>query len=388
MSAMQRTYLDFNATAPLRPAARDAMLAALEVGGNPSSVHAEGRRARAIVDRAREQVAALVGARADEVVFTSGATEAAATVLRRNWRTIFYAPVEHPCVTGPVLASEGRIVNLPVTPDGAYDMAALEAAIERETASGTPAAQMLLAVQLANNETGVVQDVAALTVRAREAGVLVLCDAVQAAGRIRVDLRELGADYLMLSAHKIGGPKGIGAVIVREGAPFAPLLIGGGQETRRRAGTENVEAIAGFGAAAELAAGEVGTHASHAAALRDGLEAALIDVTPSATVIGAQASRLPNTVLVAVPGVRSETLVIALDLAGIAVSSGSACASGKVSRSAVLTAMGLEKEIIDGAVRFSLGWSTTRDDIERCASAWSRLGALKALNRSEGSHAA
>lgn len=373
MTRVVRTYLDYNATAPLRPQAREAMLAALDAAGNPSSVHAEGRRARAIVEAARETVAALVGARPSEVIFTSGATEAASTVLHRRWQTIVLAPVEHPCVTGPALASEGRVRELPIARDGRLDPETLRGAIAGEIERGTPAAQMVVALQLANNETGIVQDVAALSAIAKEAGAFVVCDAVQAAGRIAIDRDALGCDFLMLSSHKLGGPKGIGALIVREGAPLSPLLIGGGQEKRRRAGTENVEAIAGFGAAAQAAATETGQRAHLVAGLRDALESGLRRMSPGLVVVGVDVERLPNTSLVVSPGRRSETTVISLDMAGVAVSSGSACASGKVSRSPVLAAMGFGDDIAQGAVRFSLGWATTQEDIERCLQAWSSI---------------
>lgn len=361
-----RTYLDYNATAPLRPEARAAMLAAMDAVGNPSSVHAEGRRARAIVERAREQVAALAGARPSEVVFTSGATEAANTVLRRSWRTIHYSRVEHPAVVAPVLSSPGRLVELAIDGDGVIDGEALAAALAR---TGDGAGPVLVAAQFANNETGVLQPVAQIAALARDAGAAVLCDAVQAAGRVALGFDALALDYMLLSAHKIGGPKGVGALIVREASTLAPLIIGGGQESRKRAGTENVEAIAGFGAAAEAALSELGDGA-RVAALRDAIEAAVKEIRADAVILAGGAPRLANTSLIATPGVAAETLVIKLDLAGIAVSAGSACASGKVGQSPVLAAMRVAPEIARAAIRVSLGRGTTTADAERFIDAW------------------
>jgi len=362
----RRTYLDWNATAPLRPEARAACVAALDVLGNPSSPHAEGRRARAIVEDAREQVAALVGAKPAEVVLTSGGTEANNAVLAAGWPTILVAGIEHDSVLAPARASKVRIVELPVAKDGVVRATDLADRVVAQTG------RALVSLQMANSETGVLQPVAEVAAIAKAHGVFVHTDAVQAAGRVAIDLRALGVDFLSLSAHKLGGPKGIGAVVIREGASLPAFIAGGGQERRRRAGTENVAAIAGFGAAAEAARRDLATMA-RVRALRDRLEAEMCAVTPGAVVIGADAERLPNTASIALPRASAETLVIALDLAGVAVSAGAACSSGKVGASHVLEAMGVEPAVARAAIRVSLGWSTTQADVAACIEAWSKV---------------
>lgn len=360
-----RTYLDHNASAPLLPEARAAVVAALDVVGNASSVHAEGRRARALIDEAREAVAALVSARPAEVVFTSGATEANAWALSAPATGIALADIEHDSVRAPArqIADARGVppVMLQVSSDGAVDYKT--AALGRGT---------LVALQLANNETGVLQDVEAAGRWATETGVRLHCDAVQAPGRVAIDFRTLGATTMSLSAHKIGGPKGVGALVISGNAPLAPLLSGGGQEQRRRAGTENVAAIAGFGAAAKAALRDL-ADAKRIAALRDRLEADVMRATPAAVVIGKGAKRLPNTSSIAMPGTSAETLVIKLDLAGVAVSAGAACSSGKVGQSHVLAAMGLPSEIAGNAIRVSLGPATTESDIAAFLAAWTRI---------------
>jgi cysteine desulfurase len=370
-----RTYLDWNAGAPLRPEARAAMLAALDLVGNPSSPHAEGRRVRAVVEDAREEVAVLVGAKPAEVVFTSGATEANNAVVAGGWTTILVASIEHDSVLAPArsLARSGkaRVLQLPVDGSGVLELANL-AELAQENAGG----RTLLSLQLANNETGVVQPVAAAAEAARSHGLAVHTDAVQAAGRIRGDLNDLGVDYLSVSAHKLGGPKGIGALIVRDGAQLPALIVGGGQERRRRAGTENVPAIAGFGAAARAAARDLAT-TDRVRALRDRVESEVKAVTPAAVVIGADAQRLPNTTSIALPGASAETLVIALDLAGVAASAGAACSSGKVGASHVLEAMGLAPDLARAAIRVSLGWGSTERDVAAFAAAWAHVAARR-----------
>ena len=361
-----RTYLDWNATAPLRPEARTAMVAALDLVGNPSSPHAEGRRARAAMEDARETVGALVGARPSEIVFTSGGTEANNTVFAGSWTTIFVAGIEHDSVLAPARASGARIVELPVSHTGVAIMDGTAALISGARAAG-PA---LLSLQLANNETGVLQPVVTIAALAREHGVSVHTDAVQAAGRTAIDLRTLGVDFLTLSAHKIGGPKGIGALVVRDGASVPAFVRGGGQERRRRAGTEAVAAIVGFGAAAQAAQRDLAA-VTRVRALRDRLEAEVLALAPDAVIVGSAADRLPNTSSVALPGTAAETLVIALDLAGIAVSAGAACSSGKVGASHALEAMGIAPGIARAAIRVSLGWSSTEADVAAFIQAWS-----------------
>ena len=360
-----RTYLDHNATAPLSDAAREAMIAALDVTGNPSSVHAEGRRARAIVDEAREAVAALVNAVPGEIVFTSGATEANAWALSAPWKRIALAGIEHDSVRAAAqqiaAARGGDVIDLAVSADGTADY---------ETAGLT--SDTLLVLQFANNETGVLQDVAKAGLRVLETGARLHTDAVQAPGRVAIDFKTLGASTMSLSAHKIGGPKGVGALVIGQGVKLDPLFVGGGQEQRRRAGTENVAAIAGFGAAAEAALRDL-ADAARIAKLRDGLEAEVLSTTPDAIIVGAGAPRLPNASSIALRGASAETLVIKFDLAGVAISAGSACSSGKVGQSHVLIAMGLPAEIAGSAIRVSLGPQTTDNDIAAFLAAWKRI---------------
>jgi cysteine desulfurase len=358
-----KAYLDHNATAPLRPGARDAVIAALDLVGNPSSVHGFGRAARKLVEDARGRVAALVGAVPAQVVFTAGATEANNQALAgAGRRRLLVSAIEHDSVLQTAEAAE----RIPVRPDGVVDLGALERLLGE---GGGPA---LVCLMLVNNETGVIQPVAEAARIARAAGALLHCDAVQAAGRIPIDMRGLGADLLSLSAHKIGGPKGIGALVLRDGLAVAPLLRGGGQEHRRRAGTENVPGIAGFGAAAEDALAGL-PEAGRLAELRDGIEARLRAAAPVAVLHGAGAPRVSNTSCISMPGVPSETQLMALDLAGVAASSGSACSSGKVRPSHVLAAMGVPEPVAASALRVSLGRETTRAEADLFVEAWTAL---------------
>ncbi len=352
-------YLDHNATSPLRPVAFDAMAEALRAGGNPSSVHGAGRKARAFVDKARRQVAALVGARPGDTIFTSGATEANnLAVVGSGRRRILVTAVEHDSVRRAAPQAE----VLPVDGEGVLDLAALEAAL---AASAEPA---LVAVMLANNETGVLQPIGDVVRIARAAGALVHCDAVQGVGKVPVDFQALGVDYLSLSAHKFGGPAGVGALIVRSGARLSADRLGGGQEANRRAGTENVGGIAGFGAAAAEAMTPLDV-----TGLRDELEVVIAKIAPLVRFYGARAMRLGTTSCFAMPGVSAETQVMALDLAGVCISAGAACSSGKVQRSPVLAAMGVPAEEAASAIRVSLGWNSQRADIERLIEAWQNL---------------
>jgi cysteine desulfurase len=378
-SAIGRVYLDWNASAPLRPEAKAAMIAAMDLAGNASSVHAEGRRARAIVERAREQVAVLVGADPANVVFTSSASEAANHALTPDWIRdaapagfggAYVCALEHPCVMAGGRFDPDRVIRVPVTADGLIDLDALRALLDaHDPKLGPP----LVALMLANNETGIIQPVAAASAITKSHGGLLVCDAVQAAGRVPITVDEIGADAVLLSGHKIGGPKGAGAlVLASEAARPAPLIRGGGQERRLRAGTENVAAIAGFGVAAETARQEI-VASERIATARDQLEAVALANCPAATVVGRQMPRLPNTSLLAVPGASAETMVMRFDLAGIAVSAGAACSSGKVGRSHVLEAMGLTRSLADGAIRVSLGQATTPEHIQRFLEAWSEI---------------
>ena len=359
----ERIYLDHNATAPLLAVARAAMVAALDLPGNASSVHAEGRAARAAIEQARGQVAALMGVRPRDITFTSGGTEAANLVLSpalsdggKPLTRLFVAAGEHACVLQGHRFPAEAVTIVPLKADGQIDLAALKSLLAK--AEGE---RVLLALQVANNETGVIQPVAEAAALIHEAGGLVVCDAVQAAGRI--PLKGLGADALFISAHKIGGPKGMGALAfanIRLHLTGAALVKGGGQEKGLRAGTENIAGIVGFGAAAE-AASKAGM--SGLTALRDRLEADVAKRLPDAVFFGQGASRLAQTSAFAVPGVAAETLLIALDLAGFAVSSGSACSSGKVQPSHVLLSMGVEPDLAKGALRVSLGLDNVERDI-------------------------
>jgi len=353
-------YLDHNATTPLRPQAHEAVSRALVQYGNPSSVHAVGRAARHMLEQARRQVAALASARPEDVVFTSGGTEANNLALRGSRRPrVLVSAVEHPSV----LEAAGDPQIVPVGPDGIPDLDAMARLLASDD---RPA---VVSVMLANNETGVVLPVAEAAEIAHRRGALVHCDAVQAAGRLALDMRALGVDMLTLSAHKLGGPKGVGALVISERVHLQPIIRGGGQERGRRSGTENLPGIAGFGAAAEAAAMEVDA-ASAMASLRDRLEARVGRAVPAARVVGAGIERLANTSCIALPGISAETQVMAMDLAGFAVSAGSACSSGKVAASHVLRAMGLGDDIAGCAIRVSLGPGNDESDIDGFVAAY------------------
>jgi cysteine desulfurase len=369
-----RVYLDWNATTPLRPEAKAAMAAAWELAGNPSSVHAEGRQARRLVEDARASVAGSVGALSRNVVFASGGTEANALALTPGLRRgsgasverLLVSAIEHASVLSGGRFPAAAIGTIGVTRAGLLDLDRLRALL----ASGPPA---LVSVMLANNETGAVQPVAEAGEIVHAAGGLLHVDAIQAFGKIPLDIDAIGADLVTLSAHKIGGPKGAGAVVLADGLlGLEPLLRGGGQELGRRAGTENVAGIAGFGAAAKAAMAALGENAHRLESLRNRLESGLRQ-NPDVIVFSREVPRLPNTTLFTVPGLKAETAVIGFDLAGIAVSSGSACSSGKVQPSHVLEAMGFGPELAQGAVRLSLGWSTSEADVNRCLEAWLKL---------------
>ena len=369
-----RVYLDWNATTPLRPEARQAMAAAWEVAGNPSSVHAEGRQARRLVEEARAAVAAAVGARPQDVVFTSGGTEANALALTPGlrWgagepvRRLLVSAIEHPSVLSGGRFSPEAIGTIRVTGSGLIDIDDLR----RILAVEGPA---LVSVMLANNETGALQPVGEVADIVHEAGGVLHVDAIQALGKIPININAMKADLVALSAHKIGGQKGVGALVMAEGVQgLQPLLRGGGQELGRRAGTENVAGIAAFGAAVRAAMAALEENAARLQGLRKRLEEGLRQ-TPGVIVFSDGEPRLPNTTLFTVPGMKAETAVIGFDLGGIAVSSGSACSSGKVQPSHVLAAMGVGPELAQGAVRLSLGWSTSEADIDLALQAWRKL---------------
>ena len=390
MQVSERTYLDYNATAPLLPEAAETLTRALLVHGNPSSVHSEGRAARALVERARDHVAALVGASAKAVVFTSGGSEAANLALSPGFarltdraapERLLVCATEHVCVLEGHRFAPADVERIPVDGEGIVDLAWLE----RRLSEIAPA-RALVSIHLANNETGVIQPVMEAAAIVRAHGGLIHTDAVQAAGRIAIDMAALGVDALTLSAHKLGGPKGVGAlVLASEAYEFDRLVRGGGQERGRRAGTENVAGIAGFGAACGVARRDLPAEAERLTALRTQFEAAIGRLAPGAVVLGAGAPRLPNTVLFATPGLRAETALMILDLAGVALSSGSACSSGKVRRSHVLDAMGVAPALAEGALRLSMGRGTTAQAVETFAAAYER--ALAALHKGQANAA-
>ncbi|WP_394892153.1 cysteine desulfurase family protein [Mesorhizobium sp. AaZ16] len=380
--AAPRAYLDYNASAPLLPEARAAMLAALDVAANPSSVHSEGRAARRIVEEARRDIAALVNAKAEHVVFTSGATEAAATLLSPDWRMgrgairmsrLYVCEADHPCLLAGGSFAPDRVTRIGVDAQGVMDLAALEAALHGHDRNEGLA---LVAVHAANNETGVVQPFGRIAALVNAAGGVLVLDAVQAAGRIPLDITAGCADFLILSSHKIGGPKGVGAIIGSSDLMMPkPLIAGGGQEKGHRAGTENLPGIVGFGAAARHAAENLG-RIDTVRAMRDGIEDLVLAAAPDAQIFGRTTERLANTVFFAIPGIKAETAQIAFDLAGVALSAGSACSSGRVGPSHVLKAMGYADT--EGALRVSIGQTTTAAEIERFGAALSDLLARRA----------
>ena len=369
----ERIYLDWNATTPLRPEARQAMTAAFDLAGNPSSVHAEGREARRLMEDARETIAHGLGAVRRNVVFTSGGTEANVLGLSPGLQApaghvqrLLLSAVEHASVVAGGQFARERISLIPVDRSGIVDLDRLGLML----ADGPPA---LVSVMAANNETGALQPIPEVARVAAAAGALLHVDAIQEFGKILFNINEMGADLVSISAHKIGGPKGVGALVLGERAEgLAALLRGGGQERGRRAGTENVIGVAGFGAAAKAALAQLPAEVPRMEALRDRLEAGLRQVA-DVTIFASGVRRLPNTTLFTGPGMKAETAVIGFDLEGIAVSSGSACSSGKVQPSHVLAAMGVAPAAAQGAVRLSLGWSTREADIDRCLEGWRKL---------------
>lgn len=384
MGSKPRTYLDWNATAPLLPAVRDALVSSLDMIGNPSSVHREGREVRAAVEAARRNVAALVGAQAAHVIFTSGATEAANIVLSPAYKMgraelpvghLYVSAIEHPAIREGGRFDKVSVSEIAVTPDGVIDLAALQTALAAHDASlGMP----MLALMLVNNETGIVQPVAEASRLVHAAGGIMVVDAVQAVGRIAVNIEALGADFLIVSSHKIGGPKGVGALISRgEVMMPKPLIHGGGQEKGHRSGTENTSGIIGFGVAAAEAIGNLDTEATRLTDLREMLEDAMRAAAPDVIIHGADATRVCNTTFFTLPGLKSETGQIAFDIEGVALSAGSACSSGKVGESHVLTAMGRDPKL--GALRISLGATTSEADINGAIEAFTKIAGRRKL---------
>jgi len=376
MSPGHRIYADYNATAPLRPEAKGASLRALEITGNPSSVHGEGRKARALVEGAREAVAAAIGACRDDIAFTSGGTEAVQAAIEGARLAHFeqgivhagllVSPIEHDCVL-----ALGERQQSPVDQDGRLALGHFAHNVKLIAQSGV---RVLASIMLVNNETGVIQPVAEAAEIVHAAGGLIHCDAVQALGKITMSVIDLDVDYLSISAHKIGGPQGVGAFYVKSGAPFRAVQTGGGQEFGRRAGTENVAGIAGFGAAVEAAEAGLADYQALGVA-RDRMESALKRAAPALHVHGETAPRVAGVSCFGVEGLPSETQIMGLDLAGFAVSAGSACSSGKVKPSRVLTAMGLSDTAARSAIRASFGWATKPEDFDALANAWIKMAA-------------
>lgn len=373
-----RAYMDWNATAPLLPEAREAFLRVGLMEGNPSSVHREGRAVRAEIEAARRKVAAAVGAKPADLIFTSGATEAANLVLTPDFRMgraplkfgkLYVSAIEHKAVFEGGRFAKADIETIPVHADGTADMTVLDAMLDHHDRSlGLP----IVALMLANNETGVVQPIEEAAKLAHAAGGVLVVDAVQAFGRIPLDIAALDADFMIVSSHKIGGPKGAGALVSRGEAMMPSALIhGGGQEKGHRSGTENAASIAGFGAAAEVMANDVAACADKLRGVQHVIEARMREIAPDLVIHGADSVRLPNTTFFSLPGLKSETGQIAFDLEGVALSAGSACSSGKVGESHVLKAMGLDPRM--GALRISIGTSTTKQDIERTLAAFAKI---------------
>lgn len=359
----QPVYFDYNATTPLKPAVVDCVCDVLRDVGNASSVHGFGRAARKRVEDARAQVAKLVAAQPAQVVFNSGATEGNNTVIKHfKGERVLISAIEHPSVRESVPDAE----RIPVTRDGVIDLEALKTML---AAGPAPA---LVSVMLVNNEVGTIQPVKEAAKIAKDKGALFHCDAVQAAGKIGLDINEMGVDFMTLSAHKMGGPQGVGALIIGPCGISPHLLSGGGQERRQRAGTENIAGIAGMGLAAALALEDMEKF-NRIATLRDRLEAGMKAITPDLIVNGAGAARTANTANVCVPGIEAQTMLINLDLEGFAVGSGSACSSGTMKPSPVLMAMGAGESCAKSSLRLSLGWNTTDADIERFLVVWERL---------------
>lgn len=384
--AQNRIYLDYNASAPLLPSAREAMIAALDATGNPSSVHFEGRASLKIIEKARSQLGKAVGAKGNQIVFTSGASEAANQALSPIVRTagrevpvskLYVSAIEHPCVLAGGRFAKEQISFLKVTEAGIIDVAELEnTLLAHDQTSGAP----MVAVMLANNETGIIQPISAIADLVHAHNGFLVVDAVQALSKIAFDASTLAAHFVIVSSHKIGGPKGAGALIFGDASISPqPMILGGGQENFQRGGTENIAAIAGFGAAAAEISSQT-TKIDQMTRLRDSIEAGVGTICAEAGNKAGEPvffcrgeNRLPNTSCFAVPGVKAETALISLDLAGVAVSSGSACSSGKVKKSHVLAAMGVEDDLAACALRVSTGALTTNEDAEKF------LGAFKAI---------
>jgi cysteine desulfurase len=354
-------YLDYNATSPLKPVVKDTILSVIDQPGNPSAVHRFGRNAKLTIETARDRLAKSVNCRPDNIIFTSGATEANNMVMNHfHSHTVLISAIEHPSILQT--APESCQV-LPVSSDGVLDLDALEAALK---ASPAP---VLVSVMAVNNETGVIQPIAKIAKIVHQYDGIYHCDAVQALGRIELDIQALGIDILSLTAHKIGGPQGVGALISKADIDLMPLLKGGGQEKYKRAGTENVSGIAGFGMASMQAVKDIDEH-QKLGRWRDRIEREIADYAPEVTFYSQNTDRVANTTMFSLAGIASDTQMINLDLSGIAVSNGSACSSGRVEPSHVLRAMGASEDQAASALRISLGWATEEDDINHFIQSW------------------
>ncbi len=376
------TYLDYNATAPLRAEARAAMLACFDAPGNPSSVHGAGRRASSQIAKARKILGYTLGAHPPDLVFTSGGTEANNLALlglakANNCTHIYVSAVEHSCIRQAAMASGLPVEFIPVTANGVIDLDVLQMHLDDLSHEACP----LLALMAANNETGVIQPVQKATRMMYTANGHIHVDAVQAFGKMPVNLAVMGVDSLAVSAHKIGGPMGVGALVLTHGTKLAPMVFGGGQESGYRGGTENVPGIAGFAAATEAAIKDLDACDS-IEMLRDHVQTRLLDIAPDALVVGGDAPRLCNTLCLATPGFTADTQLMAMDIAGFSISSGSACSSGKVRASVVMLAMNLPGDLASCAVRISLGKNTTRDELDAFADAWGEAYGRIALKES------
>ncbi|MEM7067682.1 MAG: cysteine desulfurase family protein [Pseudomonadota bacterium] len=386
MAAGPRTYFDYNASAPMLDCARERMFEIYSQTSNASSVHYEGRAGRKSIEQARVSVASLVGAKPANVIFTSGATEAAnhalSPVLKAGGQELdvsklYVSATEHPCVLQGGRFPENRIIKLPVNDCGILDFDAMNGALQgHDYAEGAP----MVALQLANNETGVIQPVREVADIVHEHDGFLVVDAVQGLGKSKVSVAELGADFMFVSSHKIGGPQGAGALILANGSLSPVSLIGGGgQENYHRAGTENIAAIAGFGVACEWQSVNLNNNIKKSG-VRDSIEAGLSTISletgngvAAPVFFGKTENRIPNTTCFSVPGIRAETALVALDLDGISVSSGSACSSGKVKQSHVLEAMGASPEEMAGALRVSIGWQSTEEEADKFLNAWKTI---------------
>ena len=363
-------YLDNNATTPIRPQALDAAHRAMQVVGNPSSVHGAGRAAKRLIEDARQDVAHLLGAKSKQVIFTSGATEAnnLALINFAQSHRVLVSAIEH----DSILQAGFDMEIIPVLPSGQIDLEALEILLAQTQSDAPSGRQTLVSVMGVNNETGGIQPVEAVWNLARKYNALSHCDAVQMVGKLEINFEDGGPDLLSISSHKIGGPRGVGALIADPNLELLPLIRGGGQEKNRRAGTENVAGIAGFGAAAKVAIDALDSWGEYKL-LRDQIEGRLKQLVPDMQIIGTQAPRVGTTTNLALPGIKAETQVMAMDLAGVAVSAGAACSSGKVKTSHVLSAMGYAPDVAGSAIRVSLGWTTTAGDIDKFIEAYTRF---------------